>query len=240
MNYTIALSIILFIIVGLYFFYHKRENYSNSYQDIIDNLNANKTTTQKEEKPQLSASEQEAQREQTNKTIDQQFKDLDELESKCSNYFKTINKNYDEQKKAEIETMYNELDIQDKKIKELEKIVNIYRNQYLVRKGITNKCREKTQKTIENDIENISKLVDNNKLVNQNVKLNVSFADKEKEVEESGNNTLRDTNKDTCNSNKLVDISNKQFAKKLNSLTNSELGTQLRDEAVNLSLNKYI
>ena len=49
--------------------------------------------------------------------------------------------------------MYSELDIQDKKIKELQKLVNIFRNQFLARRGITNKCREKNQNRIEDDIE---------------------------------------------------------------------------------------
>ena len=132
--------------------------------------------------------------------------------------------------------MYEELEVQDRKISELEKIVKIFRNQYLVRRGITNKCREKNQQKIEKDIDDISRLVDEGKLTNQNVKLNVSFAE-----DEDNNQGVNESNNVKCkHSNKIVDIGNKKFSNKLDSLTNSQMGNDLRSEAVNLSLSQYI
>ena len=47
--------------------------------------------------------------------------------------------------------------------------------------------------------------------------------------------------KEKCrHSNKIVDIGNKKFSNKLDSLTDSQMGHDLRSEAVNLSLSKYI
>lgn len=233
MKHIILLSIILVVIASIYYFFYRRETYKNSIEDIIDNLQKEINNQQKKnETPSIA--EQQQYQETTNKNIDQQFKDLKELEDKCSSYYEDINKNYEEKKRVELENMYEELEVQDRKIQELEKIVKIFRNQYLVRRGITNKCREKNQQKIEKDIEDISRLVDEGKLKNQNVKLNVRFAEDENEEQD-------DSKKGKCkHSNKTVDIGNKKFSNKVDSLTNSQIGKDLRSEAVNLSLSKYI
>lgn len=234
MKHIILLSIILVVIASIYYFFYRRETYKNSIEDIIDNLQKEINNQQKNEAPSIA--EQQQYQETTNKNIDQQFKDLKELEEKCSSYYEDINKNYEEKKRVELENMYEELEVQDMKIRELEKIVNIFRNQYLVRRGITNKCREKNQQKIEKDINDISRLVDEGKLKNQNVKLNVSFAE-----DENGEQEQDDSKKGKCkHSNKMVDIGNKKFSNKVDSLTDSQIGKDLRSEAVNLSLSKYI
>ena len=187
MNHIILLSIVLVIIFAIYYFFYRREKYTNSIDDIISKLQ-NEIGNQKNET--MSFSQQQEYQEMTDKNINKQFEDLKELEQKCSSYYADLNRNYEEQKKAKLEKMYEELEVQDRKISELEKIVKIFRNQYLVRRGITNKCREKNQQKIEKDIEDISRLVDEGKLTNQNVKLDVSFAEDE-DNNEGGNDSKK-------------------------------------------------
>ena len=213
MKLLAILSITLLILVIVYYFYNKKqETFSDDYSSIIDDLNNSVDTSQNPPIP--------------SKTIDEQFEDLKDMEDKCHDYFKQINSRYEEKKKEELEKMNEELQLQDKKIRELEKLAKTLRNQYLVRKGVTNKCREKTQNQLESDIATISKLAEDNKLVNQNAKVDL--------VVKPGRNS-EDLEIPNIYKNKLVNIGDPNVASRINSLTDSTIGTELEQDSKFLS-----
>lgn len=208
------LSIVLLILVFLHYFQTKKQENFDDYSSIIDDLkNSESNNNNSPPSPQ--------------KSINEQFEELKDMENKCHDYFKEINTKYEEKKKEELEKMNKELELQDRKIRELEKLVKSLRNQYLLRKGVTNKCREKTQNQLESDVTTIAKLAEENKLVNQNVNVDLVVKPDKKNFE--------DIQIPNVNSNKLVNIGDSNVAERINSLTNSEMGTDLNEDAKFLS-----
>ena len=236
MKLIILLSVILLIFVSLYHFYTKKENFNDEYSDIVANLaNEESNLKTKERKKQVFDGRYKRQ------TIDEQFDQLNKFEKKCHEYFNQIRNRHETEKQKQLDNMTKELDVQDKKIQELQKLVNIYRNQYLVRKGITNKCREKTQNKLEDDILAIEKLTQEGKLVNQNIKLDVKIKDDEHGDGHHGHHGHHEHHNNKFeNTNKFVDINDEKFAERVNERTNTNMGTDLKNDALKLSLSKYI
>ena len=213
MKLLVTLSLVLLVIVIVYAFYTKKQEQFEDYSSIIDDLK--NAESNKNSAPAAPA-----------KSLEEQFEELKDMENKCHDYFKDINSKYEERKKEELEKMNKEIELQERKIKELEKLAKQMRNQYLVRKGVTNKCREKTQDQLESDIATITKLAEDNKLVNQNVKVDLVVKKPRNPDQMSFPHVGR---------NKLVDISDPKVADRINSLTNSSMGTDLKEDSKFLS-----
>ena len=82
MKLIILLSSILVLIATLFYFYKKREDFDNTYSSIVSDLEkeANKGNTTK---APFGGSNKR-------KSLEDQFKELENLENKCHDYFKSI------------------------------------------------------------------------------------------------------------------------------------------------------
>ncbi len=98
----------------------------------------------------------------TDTNISTIINDLEEIETKCSDFETSQTNKYQEERQRLDDLYRQQLDIENDKIEQLQGLVKYYKKQYDTKLKVNNKCRQETNlklekdtKTIQNNIQNL-------------------------------------------------------------------------------------
>ena len=105
--------------------------------------------------------------------IDKMVNTLDKVEEVCRRFEQKINDRDEETAEKIRNNMKEQLDKEDEKIQELEELVNVFRQQYLMKESInyryTKEKMDQLDDTVQNVSDNREKYQDHSKQINMNI-----------------------------------------------------------------------
>lgn len=106
--------------------------------------------------------------------IDKMINTLEEVENVCRRFEQKVNERDEETAEKIRNNMREQLEKEDEKIQELEELVNVFRQQYLMKESINYRCTQEKMEQIDDTVKNLEENTDNYKDYSQqlNIKLN--------------------------------------------------------------------